>query len=80
MLLCGKAQDKRKQALKNLINKGLEGTSATCVLIGSETYLRPWVRYELLKSLKNGNTLFGVHINGIKDKNSKTKDLGKNHA
>jgi hypothetical protein len=30
-------------ALKRLINDGLENTSVTCVLIGSETYVRPWV-------------------------------------
>ena len=65
-------------ALKRLINSGLENTSNTCVLIGSSTYSRPWVRYELLKSFKRNNHLFGVHINGIKDKDGQTKDLGPN--
>lgn len=65
-------------ALKRLINKGLQNTSNSCVLIGSGTYLRPWVRYEIFKSMKKGNHLFGVHINGIKCKNGQTKDLGKN--
>ena len=36
-------------AVKRLINSGLEGTTGTCVLIGSQTYLRPWVRYEIPK-------------------------------
>lgn len=65
-------------ALKRLINGGLQNTSATCVLIGSGTYLRPWVRYEIFKSMKTGNRIFGVHINGIKDKNGKTRNLGPN--
>ena len=65
-------------ALKRLINSGLENTSNTCVLIGSNTYSRPWVRYELLKSFKRNNHLFGVHINGIKGKDGQTKDLGPN--
>jgi hypothetical protein len=65
-------------ALKRLINSGLQNTSNTCVLIGSSTYLRPWVRYELLKSFKRDNHLFGVHINGIKGKDGQTKDLGPN--
>lgn len=65
-------------ALKRLINKGLNNTSNSCVLIGSGTYLRPWVRYEIFKSMKKGNHIFGIHINGIKCKNGQTKDLGKN--
>lgn len=65
-------------ALKRLINSGLERTSNTCVLIGSETYLRPWVRYELLKSWKRGNNIVGVHINSIKCRNQQTKSKGPN--
>ena len=65
-------------ALKRLINGGLENTSNTCVLVGSDTYLRPWVRYEILKSFKRGNQLFAVHINGIKGKDQKTKNYGPN--
>jgi hypothetical protein len=67
-----------EQALRQLINGALKGTSNTCVLIGSHTYLRPWVRYELLKSFQRGNHLFGVHINGIKGKDGSTKTLGVN--
>lgn len=63
-------------ALKRLINGGLENTSNTCVLIGSQTYSRPWVRYEILKSFRRGNHLFGVHINGIKSKDGSTKAPG----
>lgn len=65
-------------ALKRLINDGLNGTSATCVLVGSETYTRPWVRYEVLKSMKKGNRLFGIHINGINGRDGTAKDLGPN--
>ena len=65
-------------ALKRLINNGMDGSSATCVLIGSQTYARPWIRYEILKSFRRGNHMFGVHINGIKGKDQQTKDLGPN--
>jgi hypothetical protein len=65
-------------ALKRLINGGLDNTSNTCVLIGSDTYARPWVRYELLKSFKRGNHLFGIHINSIKGKDGLTKTAGAN--
>ena len=36
-------------ALKRLINSGLDNTSTTCVLVGSQTFARPWVRYEIMK-------------------------------
>ena len=72
------AQKQGDVALKRLINAGLEQTSNTCVLIGTQTYLRPWVRYELLKSFKKGNSIFGVHINSIKSKNGETKIKGAN--
>ncbi|MFA0813685.1 TIR domain-containing protein [Microbulbifer epialgicus] len=65
-------------ALKRLINNGVAGTTSTCVLIGTSTYLRPWVRYEILKSYRKGNSLCGAHINGIKGKDKQTKTLGKN--
>jgi hypothetical protein len=65
-------------ALKRLINGALDCTSNTCVLIGSLTYARPWVRYELLKSFRKGNHMFGVHINGIKSKDGNVKALGPN--
>ncbi len=65
-------------AVKRIINGGLEGTSATCVLIGSQTYARPWVRYEILKSFKKDNHLFGVHINSIPGKDTLTKAQGPN--
>ncbi len=72
------AKKKGNIALKRLINSGVTGTSSTCVLIGTATYLRPWVRYEIMRSFKKGNGICGVHINSIKGKDEKTKDLGKN--
>src|SRR6202007_546106 len=79
----GSAWEKAKSeggdaALKRLINGGLDNTSNTCVLIGSSTYARPWARYEILKSFKRGNHLFGVHINAIKGKDGLTKIAGPN--
>jgi hypothetical protein len=70
------AKRRGDEALKRLINGALENTSNTCILIGTSTYARPWVRYEILKSFRRGNHIFGVHINGIKGKDGNTKDLG----
>lgn len=65
-------------AVKRLIHSGLDGTSVTCVLIGSDTYARPWVKYEILKSFRKGNKLLAVHINSITGKDKLTKYPGPN--
>jgi hypothetical protein len=65
-------------AVKRLVNSELDGTSVTCVLIGSETYARPWVRYEILKSFRKGNSLLGVHVNTIKGRDQRVKTKGPN--
>jgi hypothetical protein len=65
-------------AVKRLINSSLEGTTVTCALVGSETFARPWVRYELLKSFRKGNGLLAVHINSINGKDQLTKSKGPN--
>lgn len=65
-------------ALKRLINNGLDNTSMTVVLIGSQTYARRWVHYEIMKSIERGNGVIGIHINGIRDKNGYVKNQGPN--
>ncbi|UUZ65697.1 TIR domain-containing protein [Polaromonas sp. P1-6] len=65
-------------ALKRLINGGLEKTSVTVILIGSHTYARRWVQYEIMKSIERGNGVIGVHINGIRDRNGQVKVQGPN--
>jgi hypothetical protein len=65
-------------ALKRLINGGLENTSNTCILVGTDTFDRRWVSYEIMKSLENENNIFCVHINSIKGKDGKTKSKGSN--
>lgn len=65
-------------ALKRMINSELENTSVTAILIGSHTYARRWVRYEIMKSVERGNLVLGVHINNISDKNKQKKTLGFN--
>jgi hypothetical protein len=74
-------EENKKQgdlALKRMINKELDYTSVTVVLIGSQTYSRRWVQYEIMKSIERGNVLFGIHINNIPDKNKQVKIAGPN--
>jgi len=73
-----KVKRKGEEAVKKWINKNLEGTSVTVVLIGSETATREWVNYEIKKSYERGNGMLGIYIHNIKDKDSKTDRKGKN--
>ena len=64
--------------IRRLIDHDLEHTSVTCVLIGTQTYARRWVRYEIIESIQRRNLLIGVHINGIPDKSRRTSPPGRN--
>ena len=66
------------QAIKNWIEKQLDGTSVTVVLIGKETSTRPWVRYEIKRSIDLGKGLIGIDISKIKDRDRNTDDTGIN--
>ena len=55
------------KAVYTWIDKQLEGTSVTVVLIGAETLNRPFVCYEIRESLKRGNAVIGIYIDNIKD-------------
>jgi hypothetical protein len=63
-------------AIKRMINSGLQNTSTTCVLIGSETSKRRWVQYEIVKSFDKGNALLGTYIHSLKDQFGKTSIKG----
>lgn len=71
-------QRESKDALKNFLRDGMKGTSVTCVLIGSETAVRPWVRYELVRAFERGNGLFGIRIHNIKNLQKVTATSGPN--
>jgi len=61
-------------AIKNWIDKQLEGTSVTVVLVGEETCNSRWVKYEIEKSKKIGNGLLGIDISKIKDLQGNTSE------
>jgi len=72
------AENTNPLALKRLINAELENSSVTAVLVGSGTWARRWVRYEVMKSIERGNKVIGIHINGITGKDGQTKLFGNN--
>lgn len=61
-------------AIKNWIDKQLEGTSVTVVLVGEKTCSSRWVKYEIEKSIERGNGLLGIDISKIKDLQGNTSD------
>ena len=73
-----KAKREGDQAVKNLIDRGLNGSSVLCVLIGNETSTRRWVRYEIQKAVELGMGVFGIRIHGIADPRQGTDYAGKN--
>lgn len=53
--------------LRALIDRALDGTSVSIVLIGAQTSKRPYVSYEIDRSIAHGNALLGIRIEKIKD-------------
>jgi hypothetical protein len=54
------------KAIKAIIRYGVTYTSAVCVLIGTETWSRQWVRYEIARAIIDGRGLLAVHLNSIR--------------
>ena len=73
-----KSQRTNDESLKTLIRNGLKGTSVTCILAGTKTYSRRWVRYEIAQSIVQGNGLLTVHIDWLKNSLGKMCDKGPN--
>jgi hypothetical protein len=62
-------------AIKRLIREGVYYTSAICVLVGSNTWLRRWVRYEIARAIIDGRGLLAVHLNRIRHHQTKLADI-----
>lgn len=61
------------EAVKRLIRDGVCNTSAVCVLAGSDTWERRWVRYEIARAIIDGRGLLTVHLNSIRHHVTKTR-------
>ena len=70
------SRKKGDDALKNFLRDGLNNSSVTCVLAGTETWQRRWVRYEIARSVARGNGLLTVHIHGVKDRSGQSAVKG----
>ncbi|MFC7072976.1 TIR domain-containing protein [Halovenus rubra] len=65
-------------AVREWIDKQMKGCSVTVVLIGSDTYNRKWINYEIENSYESGMGLVGVRIHKIKDEDENRDQRGKN--
>jgi hypothetical protein len=72
------AQRESDDALKRFLREGLKNTTVTCVLVGTETTLRRWVRYEIFRSFMRGNGLLAVRIHTIAGFNKMPAAEGSN--
>ncbi len=66
---------RRGDAIARAIDERLGGTTVTVVLVGRHTAARPWVRYEILRSIRQGNGLLGVFVHHLRDALG-VRDLG----
>jgi len=67
-----------EHAIKRAVDKELNKTSVTVVLIGQSTSQRKWIQYEIIESVKRGNGLLGVYINGLRDQHGVVSQRGNN--
>lgn len=65
-------------AIQKWIDAQMVGKSVVIVLVGSETYGRKWVDYEIKKAWNSGKGLLGIHVHNMKDLHGNTTGKGKN--
>jgi len=60
------AKSNSEASLKQLIQNQMHGSSVVCVLAGTETWKRRWVRYEIARAVIENKGLLTVYIDGVK--------------
>ena len=54
-------------SIRSWIDNEISKCSCVVVLIGSQTYMRPWVKYEIQQAWIQGKGLLGIYIHNLKD-------------
>lgn len=70
--------NKTDKEIENWIDSNMQYRSCLVVLIGSETYSRKWVKYEIKHAWEKGMGVLGIYIHNIKDPINGTCEKGKN--
>ena len=61
-------------AIKAWIDRQLDGTSVTVILVGARTCTSRWVKYEIAKSKEEGKGLLGIDVSKIEDLQEDTSE------
>ncbi|MGP8433755.1 TIR domain-containing protein [Paraburkholderia fungorum] len=69
-----KVEREGDKAIKNWIDKQLDGTTVTVVLVGANTDKSKWVKYEIDQSIARGNGILTIDISKISDMQGNTTD------
>jgi hypothetical protein len=67
-----------EKAIRKWIDREMQKTSLTVVLISHDTSSSELVDYEIRQSRSLGKALFGIYIHNLKDQDGKTGLKGKN--
>ena len=70
------SKKKGDKSLKQFLREGLANTSVTCILAGTNTWTRRWVRYEIAQSVIKRNGLLTVFIHGVQNSNKEVSVKG----
>lgn len=65
-------------AVETWIDDNMKNKSCVIVLIGTDTHLRPWVKYEIEKAWKDGKGILGVYIHNLTCPNNGKCEKGNN--
>jgi hypothetical protein len=65
-------------SVKNWIDKNLANADCLIVLIGQQTWTRPWVRYEIEKAWSLKKAMQGIYIHNLKDFQGRVTNKGEN--
>ncbi|CAN7664656.1 TIR domain-containing protein [Caballeronia sp. LjRoot34] len=63
-----------ERAIKAWIDKQLEGTTVTVILVGANTSKSKWVKYEIEQSIARGNGILTIDISKISDLQGNTTE------
>jgi hypothetical protein len=65
-------------AIRNWIDENMKWRRCVIVLVGSQTYYREWVRYEIKKAWESNKGLLGIYIHNLNSLHHGTSPQGLN--
>jgi hypothetical protein len=71
-----KVERQGDNAIQNWIDRQIDGTTVTVVLVGARTLFSRWVKYEIKKSIERGNGLLFIDISKIEDLQGNISERG----